>query len=78
MNSGADLRGSDLFFNCFKYDFLSVAPNEDLGITNDFLTKSRSLVSRVSYQMIHPSNMAASNGLKLRFILLSRRQVKHH
>jgi hypothetical protein len=36
-DSGADLNASDFFFNFSAYDFTSVFPNQDLGVSSDFL-----------------------------------------
>jgi hypothetical protein len=36
-NSGSDLNASDFFFNFSGYDFMSVFPNQDLGVSSDFL-----------------------------------------
>jgi hypothetical protein len=36
-NSGTDLNASDFFFNFSGYDFTSVFPNQDLGVSSDFL-----------------------------------------
>jgi hypothetical protein len=36
-DSGGDLHTSDFFFNFFGYDFTSVTPLQDLGVSTDFL-----------------------------------------
>lgn len=64
-DSGTDFNASDFFFNFSGYDFISVSPDQDLGVGTDFVIPSGTTSATVALFDVRLGNVPAGSSFPI-------------